>query len=87
MDKTKTEEHLRARLANKEQILKEGGEQSLSHSPEDLIRIERALKRLRTNSYGACIDCGKEIDRKRLEAIPEAERCTDCQDSYEKGLN
>lgn len=87
MDKTKTEEHLRARLSNKEQILQEGGEQSLSHSQEDLARIHRALGRLRTSSYGACIDCGNGIDRKRLEAIPEAERCTSCQQSYEQNLS
>lgn len=87
MDKTKTEDHLRARLTSKEQILKEGGQQALSHSPEDLERIQCALQRLRTNSYGACIDCGNEIDHKRLEAIPEAERCIDCQQSYENNLN
>lgn len=81
------EEHLHARLSNKEQILQQGGEQALSHSTEDLNRIHRALQRLRTNSYGTCIDCGNEIERKRLEAIPEAERCTECQHSYEQNLN
>lgn len=87
MDKAKTEEHLRARLSNKEQILRDGGEQALSHTPEDLERIQRALQRLRTNAYGACVDCGGDIDRKRLEAIPEAERCTGCQSTYESYLN
>lgn len=81
------EERLIARHLRKGRILQEGGEQSLSHSEEDLARIKRSLQRLRTGSYGSCIDCGDPISGKRLELLPEAERCTDCQDTYEKSFH
>jgi RNA polymerase-binding transcription factor DksA len=81
------EKTLQTRLRRKREILEEGGQQSLSHSDEDLLRIERAIDRLRTGSYGCCIDCGCEIPKERLEAIPEAERCTLHQEEFEKKLN
>jgi RNA polymerase-binding transcription factor DksA len=48
--------------------------------------VEIALKRLAQGDYGRCIDCGKEIPRERLEAIPEAVRCVDDQARYEAML-
>lgn len=32
---------------------------------------------------GICIDCGGEIGGKRLEAMPSAQRCIDCQEDVE----
>ena len=71
------------RMEHKKKILIEGGEQALSHSDDDITRIKDALERLRTGSYGACIDCGTEITEDRLKIIPEAERCTPCQTAFE----
>lgn len=71
------------RMRHKEKIMFEGGQQALSHSEEDITRIKDALTRLRTGSYGACIDCGKDISKERLGIIPEAERCTPCQAMFE----
>lgn len=81
------EQLLQERLQRKRDILQEGGQQALSHSPEDLRRIERALDRLRTNTYGFCVDCGEEIPKERLQAIPEAERCTRHQQAFEQKLS
>ena len=75
---------LEEKRTHKVQILLGGGQQALSHRTEDVDRISRALKRLRTGSYGACIDCGHEIPQKRLEIAPEAERCVSCQTIFEK---
>ena len=36
--------------------------------------------------YGTCVDCGKEIQAERLEAVPEAIRCIDDQRRYEAQL-
>lgn len=47
-------------------------------SNEDARALEQvvgALVRLDEGEYGICVDCGEEIDPKRLEAIPEAARC------------
>jgi RNA polymerase-binding protein DksA len=41
--------------------------------------IEAALIRIRTGTFGACIDCGEEIGYPRLQAYPIAKRCHDCQ--------
>lgn len=76
---------LQERKSSKQEILRAGTEQALSHSEEDLHRIDRALERLRIGSYGACIKCGGDIPKQRLKIIPEAERCTSCQKIFEEG--
>lgn len=46
--------------------------------------VEAALARIDQGSYGACIDCGDDIDHQRLRAQPMAERCYDCQSRHER---
>jgi RNA polymerase-binding transcription factor len=53
---------------------------------EERSQVELALERLASGEYGLCIDCGKEIPRERLEAIPEAVRCLEDQARYEATL-
>jgi len=43
-----------------------------------LQRIEAALKRLETDDFGYCDDCGEDIPAKRLEIDPTTTRCVDC---------
>ena len=45
--------------------------------------IEDALIRLRTDDYGVCADCGREIPFERLRAVPWTERCADDQTRVE----
>lgn len=42
--------------------------------------IQSALERIENGSYGACENCGEDISRPRLEAVPEATRCVSCAD-------
>jgi len=51
---------------------------------ETLARVDEALARLDTGSYGCCVECGGEISEKRLRALPFAERCTDCEAKNEQ---
>lgn len=51
---------------------------------KELHDIEAALERIREASYGACIDCGGEIDYARLSAYPTAKRCLECQRHHEQ---
>ena len=37
---------------------------------EQLDLVETALVRIDAGTYGICIDCGKQIDPRRLQAIP-----------------
>ena len=48
--------------------------------------IEDAIGRVADGSFGDCLNCGQEIKPKRLEAIPWAPYCIDCQELQEKGL-
>jgi len=51
-----------------------------------LAMVEKALQRIREGSFGECISCGKEINSKRLEAVPWTRHCIDCQEKLEKGM-
>jgi DnaK suppressor protein len=60
---------------------------SQSNNDRQLLQmVERALARIREGSFGECIHCGKEINAKRLEAVPWTRHCIDCQEKLEKGI-
>jgi RNA polymerase-binding transcription factor DksA len=44
-----------------------------------LESVSLALKKLDDGTYGICEDCGGRIDRARLEALPQALYCLECQ--------
>jgi DnaK suppressor protein len=48
--------------------------------------IEEAIVRVEEGDYGDCLNCEKEIQPKRLDAIPWAPYCRDCQELVEQGL-
>ena len=50
---------------------------------EEGRRIEEARRALRDGTYGTCRGCGRDIPRQRLEAVPEAVFCIDCQRRFE----
>ena len=41
--------------------------------------LEDALKRIEKGDYGRCVDCGKLIEKERLEAVPHAQLCVQCK--------
>jgi len=47
--------------------------------------ISEALERIEDETYGLCIHCENPIKPKRLEAVPWASYCIQCQDLKEKG--
>jgi DnaK suppressor protein len=60
---------------------------SLSESDRKiLILIEEALSRLDTGTYGTCVHCSLPVQEKRIEAVPWARHCLDCQELQDKGL-
>lgn len=46
---------------------------------KEIQDIDAALKRIADRDYGTCIDCGAEIEPRRLAAYPTAKRCLPCQ--------
>jgi DnaK suppressor protein len=51
-----------------------------------LMLVDEALLRIEDDEYGVCQNCEKEINPKRLAAIPWARYCLDCQELLEQGL-
>ncbi len=51
-----------------------------------LQMIREALNRIEDKSYGYCVNCENPIQPKRLEAVPWASHCIECQALLEKGL-
>jgi DnaK suppressor protein len=49
------------------------------HNRAHLAAIDAALGRLDAGAYGACTACGNPIAPERLEALPWAALCIDCQ--------
>ena len=46
-------------------------------------RIDDARRALAEGTYGICRNCGNPIPSERLQAVPEAVRCLDCQRHFE----
>ena len=50
----------------------------------ELAHIENALERMRDGGYGACEGCNANIPLARLQALPYATYCIECQRELEK---
>ncbi len=51
-----------------------------------LQMIDEALGRIEDEEYGVCQNCSNPIQPKRLQAIPWARYCLNCQELVEKGM-
>jgi DnaK suppressor protein len=51
-----------------------------------LLQIDDALGRIDDVTYGLCLNCGSLMTEKRLNAVPWAPYCLDCQELSEKGM-
>ncbi len=51
----------------------------------ELSHIERALERIRLGVYGVCEYCSGKIPMARLNALPYATMCIECQRAAEDG--
>jgi RNA polymerase-binding protein DksA len=54
------------------------------NSEHVLAEIEAALKRVAEGTYGICANCGKPVAVDRLDALPWATLCIDCQRDRER---
>ena len=50
----------------------------------ELAHIENALERIRAGKYGSCEFCGSKIPMARLNALPYATMCIECQREVER---
>ena len=55
-----------------------------STESEQLSNVTEALLRIKDGTYGDCEGCGEKVGLKRLEAIPSARYCIECQSKLER---
>jgi DnaK suppressor protein len=48
--------------------------------------VNEALERVKNGSYGQCVACQNEVQQRRLEAVPWARHCIECQEKQDQGL-
>jgi len=63
---------------NKELALRLGERES-----QMVADIDQALSRIKEGIYGICARCGRHTDERRIEALPTARYCADCQAAIE----
>jgi DnaK suppressor protein len=59
------------------EIVLEGTEESIQ------CEVAAALTRIEEGTYGYCLDCGAEIPRTRLNAVPYTPYCVKCERRHE----
>ena len=47
-------------------------------------RIDAAIEKIDSNTFGVCELCAKKIAKARLKVVPYAELCVPCQEKQEK---
>jgi DnaK suppressor protein len=50
---------------------------------QTLVQVRDALRRIENGSYGKCIDCGRQIEPARLEAVPWTPYCLEDQQKHD----
>jgi len=75
---------------DKEELGSDNAEQELTltllGSDEDILdQVEAAIYRIEDGSYGRCDECGEQIPKSRLDAIPYAVDCVRCASQQEEG--
>ena len=58
-----------------------------SRNYQTLVEVREALDRIEAGAYGLCDDCGREIEPKRLDAIPWAKYCLQDAEAREPKFN
>lgn len=51
-----------------------------------LQMVNEALERLKNGTYGRCVSCQGEVQERRLDAVPWARYCIECQGKQDQGL-
>lgn len=68
----------------REQVGHENIEAQVKNLEKKLQLIDQAIKNIKKDKYGICERCHRTIPQKRLELIPEALYCVDCEKKLRK---
>lgn len=64
--------------------IKAAGFQEATLAAQVLAQVRAALQRIEDGTYGICIDCDREIEPARLEAVPWTPYCRADQEKHDK---
>jgi len=53
---------------------------------QTLQQVRDALERIERGTFGRCVDCGRQIDEARLEALPWTPYCATDGPKHERGI-
>ena len=58
----------------------------LTAKERDIVRrIDRALDRIEAGTFGVCTECSAKVQKGRLDAVPWAMHCINCQELQDRG--
>lgn len=57
-----------------------------NHDRDILALVDEAMERLESGEFGVCVNCAKDLQQKRLDAVPWTKHCIECQEKQEQGL-
>ena len=55
----------------------------LENDEQKLKEIDAALERIEQGTFGRCEECGKDLSKERLEALPYARHCIECAQKHQ----
>ncbi len=64
--------------------MRESNAEIFERLSEKLRNVDYALRKIRDKTYGICENCGKEIDIRRLKALPFTKYCIKCAEILDK---
>jgi DnaK suppressor protein len=67
-----------------DELLKHVDAKIIGNKSEEIDDIDSALHKLEDGTYGVCEECGDDIPVKRLDAVPSASYCVNCQDVIDR---
>lgn len=51
---------------------------------DHIKRLDEALKRIESGTFGVCVVCGKLIEKERLEAVPTTQKHVECKNQLKR---
>ena len=58
----------------------------LTAGERDIVRrIDAALDRMEADEFGVCVECNAKVLKGRLDAVPWARHCINCQELQDRG--
>jgi DnaK suppressor protein len=67
-----------------DELLKHVNARIIGNRSEEIDDIDSALNKLEEGTYGVCEECGEDIPIKRMDAVPAALYCVNCQDVIDR---